>query len=74
MSRRRLSGKLAVITGASAGVERAIAHAYAADGASVALRARTDEALEQAAAEVRAAGGESLVSPLAHARAGRGAS
>lgn len=61
---RQLEGKVAVITGASAGVGRAIAREYARQGARVALIARTTEALEAAAGEVRSAGSEALVLPL----------
>lgn len=49
-----------VITGASAGVGRATAQAFARDGASVALLARENEALQGAAAEVRKLGGHAL--------------
>jgi NAD(P)-dependent dehydrogenase (short-subunit alcohol dehydrogenase family) len=59
-----LKGKVAVITGASAGVGRAIAREFARQGAKVALIARTEEALEAAAAEARSAGSEALVLPL----------
>ncbi|HET8554134.1 MAG TPA: SDR family oxidoreductase [Rhodanobacteraceae bacterium] len=52
--------KIVVITGASAGVGRATAHAFARDGASVALLARENEALEAAADEVRVLGGQAL--------------
>jgi short-subunit dehydrogenase len=55
---------VAVITGASAGVGRAIVREYARQGAKVALIARTREALEAAAEEVRSAGSEALVLPL----------
>jgi NAD(P)-dependent dehydrogenase (short-subunit alcohol dehydrogenase family) len=64
MSSKRLQGKVAVVTGASAGVGRAIVREYAQQGAKVALLARTAEALEAAAAEVRSAGSEALVLPL----------
>lgn len=56
--------QIVVITGASAGVGRATAHAFARDGASVALLARENEALEAAAAEVRALGGKALAVPV----------
>lgn len=52
------------MTGASSGVGRAIARALGERGAKVALLARTREALENAALEIRAAGGEALVLPL----------
>jgi NADP-dependent 3-hydroxy acid dehydrogenase YdfG len=55
--------KVVVVTGASAGLGRAIAHAFAKRGASVALLARNPEALEAAAEECRALGGEALPIP-----------
>jgi 3-oxoacyl-[acyl-carrier protein] reductase len=51
-----LSGKAALVTGASRGLGRAIALELAREGARVALCARTKETLEAAAAEVRALG------------------
>jgi NADP-dependent 3-hydroxy acid dehydrogenase YdfG len=53
-----------VVAGASAGIGRAVARAFGSEGARVALIARTPEALENAADEIRAAGGEALVLPL----------
>ena len=47
-----LSGKTALVTGASSGLGLAIAHALALEGASVAMAARGRERLEQAAADV----------------------
>lgn len=52
--------QVVVITGASAGVGRATAHAFARDGASVVLLARENEALADAAEEVRDLGGRAL--------------
>ncbi|MFJ6539903.1 SDR family oxidoreductase [Streptomyces sp. NPDC091385] len=49
-----------VVTGASAGIGRATAAAFAAQGARVALLARGGAGLDAAAAEVRAAGGQAL--------------
>jgi NAD(P)-dependent dehydrogenase (short-subunit alcohol dehydrogenase family) len=52
-----------VVTGASAGLGRAIAHAFAERGAKLGLLARNPEALRSAAAECRAMGGEALAVP-----------
>jgi NAD(P)-dependent dehydrogenase (short-subunit alcohol dehydrogenase family) len=57
------AGKVVVITGASAGLGRAIAHAFAKRGDKLALLARNPEALEAAAEECRALGGEALTIP-----------
>src|ERR671925_922612 len=59
-----LAGQVVVVTGASSGIGRAIARAFARQGARLGLIARNREALEHAAAEVRAAGPEALVLPL----------
>lgn len=53
-----LSGKAALVTGSSRGIGRAIAAALAREGVRVCLSARGAEALEQAAAELRASGAE----------------
>nr|MBA3302545.1 glucose 1-dehydrogenase [Acidimicrobiia bacterium] len=46
----RLDGKVALVTGASRGIGRAIAAAYAASGAKVMISSRKQDALEEAAA------------------------
>lgn len=55
--------EVVVITGASAGVGRAVVRRFAADGARIALLARGRDGLEGARREVEAAGGEALVLP-----------
>jgi NAD(P)-dependent dehydrogenase (short-subunit alcohol dehydrogenase family) len=52
-----------VITWASAGVGRAVAHRFAKHGATVGLIARGREGLEAAAREIRQAGGRTVVLP-----------
>lgn len=58
-----LGGRVAVVTGASRGLGRAIALAFAAEGASVALAARSKADLEDTAHRVDAAGVRALVVP-----------
>ena len=48
-----ISGKLAVVTGASGGLGENIAHALAAEGAHVALFARSPSKLQRVASEIR---------------------
>jgi NAD(P)-dependent dehydrogenase (short-subunit alcohol dehydrogenase family) len=55
-----LSGKTALVTGASRGIGLAIAQALAAAGARVVLSSRKQDALEQAAEGIRLAGGQAL--------------
>ena len=59
-----LTGKVVVVTGASAGVGRAVARAFGAQGCKLGLIARNEAALKNAAEEVRRAGGDALVLPL----------
>jgi NAD(P)-dependent dehydrogenase (short-subunit alcohol dehydrogenase family) len=54
------SAKVVVVTGASAGVGRAVARAFARRGAHLALLARGRDGLDAACAEVEAAGGRAL--------------
>lgn len=58
-----LQGKVAIITGGSRGIGRAIAEAFVQAGASVALAARSEEELGRAAKEIEAAGGRAIAVP-----------
>ncbi|MFI6604557.1 SDR family NAD(P)-dependent oxidoreductase [Nonomuraea sp. NPDC050536] len=58
-----LDGRKALVTGASKGIGRAIALAYAEAGADVALVSRSAEALSEVAKEVEALGRQALVIP-----------
>ena len=58
-----LTGKVALVTGASSGIGRASALALAAQGAKVALAARRVEKLEALVTEIKAAGGEAIAIP-----------
>ncbi len=51
------------MTGGSRGIGRAIAHALSAQGAAVAICARTAEACQRVAGEIEAAGGRALPAP-----------
>ncbi len=59
----RIKGRVAVVTGASSGIGRATALAFAKKGAAVVLAARREEALEEVAGQCRARGGQALAVP-----------
>jgi 3-oxoacyl-[acyl-carrier protein] reductase len=56
----KLSGKVAIITGASKGIGKGIAVRYAQEGASVVLASRSMELLSAIAEEIHKAGGKAL--------------
>jgi len=60
----QLAGKVAVVTGASRGIGRAVAARLAAEGAAVVLAARDEARLAECVAELAATGAEATAVPL----------
>jgi NADP-dependent 3-hydroxy acid dehydrogenase YdfG len=60
---RPLTGKTALVTGASAGIGQATAEHLAEAGAAVVLNARRSDRIEKLAAKITAAGGKALAVP-----------
>ncbi|MDP1026449.1 SDR family NAD(P)-dependent oxidoreductase [Sphingomonas sp. KR1UV-12] len=64
MSEQPLSGRLALVTGASRGIGAATARALAAQGAHVVITARTPKDLETVEQAIFDAGGSATIAPL----------
>ena len=60
----QLKGKIALITGASRGIGRAVAEAYAKEGAEILLLGRDVAALEAVDDAIQAAGGKASLIPM----------
>ena|SRR5665213_855997 len=58
-----LTGRVAIVTGGNSGIGRAIALAYAAEGAKLVLAARRADQLKEVAEQIVAAGGSALAVP-----------
>ena len=56
----QLDGQVAIITGGSKGIGRAIADGYAAEGCAVVIAARTQRDIDAAVDEISSAGGKAL--------------
>ncbi len=64
MTAERLQNRIALVTGASRGIGRAVAEKFATEGAHVLLLARNRKTLEQVDDRIRAAGGKATLIPL----------
>jgi 3-oxoacyl-[acyl-carrier protein] reductase len=70
MQAKPLDGKVAIVTGASRGIGRAVALTLARNGARVSLAARTESQLEALQVEIEGCGGRAAVFPTDVGREG----
>ena len=61
-NQRRFEGRVVLVTGASRGIGRAIALAFASEGAPVAMMSTNSERNKAVADEIAAAGGRAVIS------------
>jgi NAD(P)-dependent dehydrogenase (short-subunit alcohol dehydrogenase family) len=64
LTAQRLKDRIALVTGASRGIGRAVAEVFAREGAHVLLLARTRKSLEETDDAIRAEGGSATLIPL----------
>jgi len=57
---KRLAGKIAIVTGSSSGIGKAIALTFGKEGASVVVAARRKDSCEKTAAQIRKNGGDAM--------------
>jgi len=55
---KRLAGKIAIVTGSSSGIGKAIALTFATEGAHVVVAARRQHLCEQTVKQIREKGGD----------------
>lgn len=60
---KRLAGKIAIVTGSSSGIGKAIALRFGEEGSRVVIAARRQSVCEQVAAQIRTQGGEAVSIP-----------
>lgn len=60
MEAQMLSGKVAIITGATSGMGRSMAELFAEEGAAVVITGRTSKTVDETVAAIRSKGGKAL--------------